>query len=73
MTWHAHAWCKCAGEAGALLPVISTMLQFSPQELERCRVALAQFEGQSAAARASEQPEADYLGGWGSWAFGASK
>ena len=49
--------------------MISTMLQFSPQELERCRVSLAQFEGQSAAAKAAEQPEAS---SWGSWAFGGA-
>ncbi|KAK9809711.1 hypothetical protein WJX73_008782 [Symbiochloris irregularis] len=35
------------GEAAALLPVIATMLQFSPNELTRCKTALAKFEGQS--------------------------
>ena len=63
--------CTCAGEAGALLPVIATMLQFSPQEMDKCKHALAQFEGQAAAA-ASAQADAGYLGGWGSWAFGSS-
>ena len=62
-----------AGEAGALLPVIATMLQFSPQELDKCKHSLAQFEGQAAAKGTAEQPEAGYLGGWGSWAFGASE
>ena len=62
-----------AGEAGALLPVISTMLHFSPQELERCRVSLAHFEGQSVAGKPSDAAaDASYASSWGAWAFGGS-
>lgn len=31
------------GEAGSLLPVVATVLRFSPEELERCRKATAQW------------------------------
>ena len=63
-----------AGEAGALLPVIATMLQFSPSELSRCKESLARFAGEAPAdGRESTAAGADYSGyfsGWGSWLNG---
>ena len=69
------------GESAALLPVLGTVLKFSPAELKRCQSGLS-----AAADRAESQQTANarqavafdpsaadsagYLTGWTSWAFG---
>ena len=69
------------GEAATLLPVLGTVLKFSPAELKRCQNAVAtaidQHNGQlTAAARtasasgASAADSAGYLAGWSMWPFG---
>ena len=70
-----------AGEAAALLPVLGTVLKFSPAELKRCQTAVAtaadqQNSQQTAVARtaaasdASAADSAGYLTGWSIWPFG---
>ncbi|KAL3137456.1 hypothetical protein ABBQ38_004747 [Trebouxia sp. C0009 RCD-2024] len=69
------------GEAAALLPVLGTVLKFSPAELKRCQSAVsAAAEHHSsrqtalartaAAADASAADSAGYLTGWSLWPFG---
>ena len=69
------------GEAAALLPVLGTVLKFSPAELKRCQSAVsAAVEQQSslqtavartaAASDASAADSAGYLTGWSMWPFG---
>lgn len=67
--FHVSLPAMCTGEAGALLPVIATMLRFSPAELTRCKAALARFAGE-AESNARDSGAGDYSGyfsGWGSW------
>lgn len=70
-----------AGESAALLPVLSTVLKFSPAELRRCQSGLSAAADradsqQTATARtavafdASAADSAGYITGWTSWAFG---
>jgi len=69
------------GEAATLLPVLGTVLNFSPAELKRCQSAVSaaadqQSSQQSALARtavasdASAADSAGYLTGWTMWPFG---
>ena len=69
------------GEAAALLPVLGTVLKFSPTELQRCQTAVAAAADQqnsqqtavartAAAADASAADSAGYLTGWPLWPFG---
>ena len=69
------------GEAATLLPVLGTVLKFSPAELKRCQSAVSaaaeqQNSMQTAVARtaaASDSSAADsagYLTGWSMWPFG---
>jgi len=69
------------GEAATLLPVLGTVLKFSPAELKRCQSAVSaaadqQSSQHSAVARtavasdASAADSAGYLTGWTMWPFG---
>lgn len=69
------------GESAALLPVLGTVLKFSPAEVKRCQAGLSAVADkvesqQTATARtavafdASAADSAGYLTGWTSWAFG---
>lgn len=73
--------CCASGEAAALLPVLGTVLKFSPAELKRCQSAVsaaAEHHSSSqtalartaAAADASAADSAGYLTGWSLWPFG---
>ena len=61
------------GEAGSLLPVVATVLRFSPAELGRCRAAVAARADHAAAAArgAGGEGGGSYLGSLASWATGA--
>lgn len=74
-------FCGVAGEAAALLPVLGTVLRFSPAELKRCQAAVSAAADQlnsqqtavartAAASDASAADSAGYLTGWTVWPFG---
>lgn len=70
-----------SGEAATLLPVLGTVLKFSPAELKRCQSAVSAAADHhnsqqsplartTAAADASAADSAGYLTGWSLWPFG---
>ena len=69
------------GEAATLLPVLGTVLKFSPAELNRCQSAVSAAADQhssqqsplartAAASDASAADSAGYMTGWMMWPFG---
>jgi hypothetical protein len=68
------------GEADSLLPVVATVLQFSPAEVEACRAALdgrgdtgvvAASGGGGGGGMGKEGQATSYIGGLTSWVLGS--